>query len=84
MVIKPPPPTPVSPLIRFNPTTSRATPHPAHPSMNDTVAAKKHARRPKMSENRPYSGWKAVLVMRYEVVSQDAVLDAWKSEDISA
>jgi hypothetical protein len=49
-----------------------------------TVDVKKHARRPKISEKRPYSGWNAVLVIRYEVVSQDDVLAALNSELMSA
>lgn len=37
-----------------------------------------------MSENRPYSGWKAVLVIRYDVVSQEIVLAALNSEPMTA
>lgn len=35
------------------------------PSMNTDIARHKAALRPKMSENRPYSGWNAVDVRRY-------------------
>jgi len=61
-----------------------ATPHPRQPSEKVIVAVKKQARRPRTSEKRPYSGWKAVVVMRYEVVIQETVLAAWKSEPITA
>jgi hypothetical protein len=37
-----------------------------------------------MSEKRPYSGWQAVLAIKYDVVSQDAVLAALNSELITA
>jgi hypothetical protein len=37
-----------------------------------------------MSDTRPYRGWNAVLVTRYEVVSHDAVLAASNSELITA
>jgi hypothetical protein len=57
-----------------------ASPHPKQPAANVIVDTKKHIRRPKMSENRPYSGWNAVLVTKYEVVSQEAVFAALKSE----
>ena len=84
IVIKPPPPIPVSARIRFNVTISRATPQPIHPAMNVIVAVKNDVRRPKMSEKRPYSGWNAVLVIRYEVVNHEAVLAALNSELITA
>jgi hypothetical protein len=84
MVINPPPPRPVSPLMRFRKMILGARPHPRHPSKKVIVAVKKHARRPRMSEKRPYKGWKAVVVMRYSVVSQEMVFAALKSEPITA
>lgn len=84
MVIKPPPPTPVNARMIFKKTTSRATAHPRHPVKKVIVAVKKQARRPRRSEKRPYRGWKAVLVIKYEVVNQDAVLAALNSELMTA
>ena len=52
--------------------------------MNVIVAVKNDVRRPKISEKRPYSGWNAVLVIRYEVVNHEAVLAALNSELITA
>jgi hypothetical protein len=57
---------------------------PKQPSMKASVDTKKHILRPNMSENRPYRGWKAVLVTKYDVVSQAALLAALKSELIAA
>jgi len=37
-----------------------------------------------MSEKRPYNGWNAVLVIKYEVVNQEMVLAALKSEPMTA
>ena len=84
MVMSPPPPKPVKALMRTSMIMLDATAQPRHPSMKVTVDTKKHTRLPKMSEKRPYSGWKAVLVMRYDVVSQAALLAALKSELIKA
>jgi hypothetical protein len=84
MVIKPPPPKPVNALMEFNKITLFARPHPKQPTANVDVAMKKQGLRPNMSETRPYSGWKAVLVMRYEVVNHDAVLAASNSELMTA
>ena len=64
--------------------TSRARPQPRQPKAKVTVDTKKQTRRPKMSEKRPYSGWKAVLVRRYDVVSHEAVLAASNSELMTA
>jgi hypothetical protein len=55
---------PVRHLIKSNITISVATEHPKHPSMKVMVETKKQTRRPKISEKRPYNGWKAVLVIR--------------------
>ena len=52
--------------------------------MNVIVAVKNDVRRPTISEKRPYSGWNAVLVIRYEVVNHEAVLAALNSELITA
>jgi len=41
-----------------------ATEQPKHPTMKVTVEMKKQIRLPNISEKRPYSGWKAVLVSR--------------------
>jgi len=70
--------------MRFRTTTSVARPQPRHPTAKVVVATKKHIRLPKMSEKRPYNGWKAVLVTRYEVVSHEAVFAESKSELITA
>lgn len=53
---------------------------PKQPSMNVMVQTKKQARRPKISEKRPYKGWNAVLEMRYEVVNHDAPFAELNSE----
>ena len=84
MVISQPPPSPVSPLMRFRKMILGARPQPRQPKRKVIVAVKKHTRRPRMSEKRPYSGWKAVVVMRYAVVSQDIVFAALKSEPMTA
>lgn len=63
---------------------SCATEQPKQPSMKVTAEMKKQTRRPKMSEKRPYNGWQAVLEIRYDVVSHDAVLAALNSELITA
>lgn len=70
--------------MTFNKMMFFATPQPRQPIMKVIVAVKKEVRRPKISEKRPYSGWNAVLVMRYDVVNQDAVLAALNSELITA
>jgi hypothetical protein len=82
--MSPPPPIPVRHLIKSRKMMSVATEHPKHPSMNVMLQTKKQARRPSISEKLPYRGWKAVLVIRYEVVSHDAPLAALNSELISA
>lgn len=84
MVMSPPPPSPVSALIRFKVITSGARAQPKQPSRKVMVAVKKQVRRPKTSENRPYSGWNAVLVIRYDVVSHDIVFAALNSDPITA
>jgi len=61
-----------------------ARPQPRHPKEKVIVAVKKQARRPRTSEKRPYKGWNAVVVMRYDVVIQETVLAALKSEPITA
>ncbi len=61
-----------------------ATAQPKHPTAKVMVEMKKHIRRPNMSEKRPYSGWNAVLVIRYDVVNQAALLAALKSEPMAA
>jgi hypothetical protein len=84
IVINPPPPNPVTARIMSSISMLSATEQPKHPIIKVTVDMKKQIRRPNMSENRPYSGWKAVLVIRYEVVSQAALLAALKSELMAA
>ena len=84
MVMRPPPPKPVNARMQLRVTISVAKPHPRHPMANVVVAIKNRGRRPKMSEMRPYNGWTAVLVTRYEVVSHDAVLAESNSELITA
>ena len=84
IVIKPPPPTPASARMRFKKTTSRAIAQPKQPRRKQKVAVKKQGRRPNRPEKRPYSGWKAVLVIKYEVVNHDAVLAALNSELMTA
>ena len=84
MVISPPPPTPVRHLIALRKKIVLAAAQPRHPNIKVTVDTKKQVLRPNMSENRPYNGWKAVLVIRYEVVSHEALLAARKSELINA
>lgn len=84
IVIKPPPPIPVNARMRFKNITSFATAHPRHPRRKEIVEVKKQVRRPKISEKRPYKGWKAVLVIKYEVVSQEEVFAALNSELIRA
>lgn len=64
MVIKPPPPKPVKARMLLSRMMSLATPQPRQPSAKVTVEMKKQTRRPKMSDTRPYRGWKAVLVTR--------------------
>jgi hypothetical protein len=56
-----------------------ANEHPKQPAAKVLADTKKHALRPKISEYRPYNGWKAVLVIRYDVVSHDAELAALNS-----
>lgn len=70
--------------MRFKKITSFATAHPRHPRRKDIVEVKKQVRRPKISEKRPYKGWNAVLVIKYEVVSQEEVFAALNSELIRA
>lgn len=61
-----------------------ASPQPRQPPRNVIVATEKHVLRPRISEKRPYSGWKAVKVMAYAVVTQLTVLAALNSEPITA
>lgn len=61
-----------------------ATEQPKQPTMKVTVEMKKHIRRPNISEKRPYNGWKAVLVIKYEVVNQAALFAALKSDPMAA
>lgn len=82
--MSPPPPRPVRARIRFKETTSGASPQPRQPRRKVKVAVKKQVRRPRISLNRPYRGWKAVEVMRYDVVSHDIVLAALNSDPITA
>lgn len=56
IVIRPPPPIPVSARMRFKKITSFATAHPRHPRRKDIVEVKKQVRRPNISEKRPYKG----------------------------
>jgi hypothetical protein len=84
IVISPPPPKPVTALIMSSPSILCEMEQPKQPIMKASVDTKKHILRPNMSENRPYSGWKAVLVTKYDVVSQAALLAALKSELIAA
>jgi hypothetical protein len=83
-VIRPPPPIPVRHLMAFRSKMWLAAAHPRHPSIKIRVAMKKTLRLPIISEKRPYNGWKAVLLMRYDVVSHDALLAALNSELIKA
>jgi hypothetical protein len=90
--------TVVSLTHRHQPASSKSCQRPHHINQDDVarkstsqtsianviVDTKKHTRRPKISLNLPYSGWKAVLVIRYDVVNQEAVLAASNSEDITA
>jgi hypothetical protein len=84
MVIRPPPPNPVTARMMSSISMLPATEHPKHPTMKVTVEMKKHILRPNMSENRPYKGWNAVLVIKYDVVSHAALLAALKSELMAA
>ena len=84
IVISPPPPKPVNARIALTVMTFVARPQPRQPAANVIVETKKHIRRPKMSEKRPYNGWNAVLVTRYAVVSQLAVFAASNSELMTA
>jgi hypothetical protein len=84
IVISPPPPNPVTARIMLSVNMLSATEQPKQPTIKATVEIKKHIRRPNMSEKRPYSGWNAVLVIRYDVVSQAALLAALKSEPMAA
>lgn len=84
MVISPPPPNPVKARMMSSVNMFGATAQPKQPSMKVIVDTRKQTRLPKMSENRPYNGWKAVLVIRYDVVSHDALFAALKSELIRA
>jgi hypothetical protein len=78
------PPSPARALIAFKVMISGARPHPKHPIRNVMVAVKKHTLLPRMSENRPYKGWNAVLVIKYEVVSQDTLFAALNPDPITA
>lgn len=82
--MSPPPPKPANARMMSSISMLSATEQPKQPIINVTVDIKKHIRRPNMSENRPYNGWKAVLVMRYDVVSQAALLTALNSEPMAA
>jgi len=62
--MSPPPPNPVKALIMTSENMVGAAAQPKQPAMKVTVETKKHTLLPNMSENRPYNGWKAVLVMR--------------------
>merc|ERR1712000_645546 len=84
IVMRPPPPNPVKARMRFRVTTSPATPQPRQPTPNVVVATKNKIRRPKMSLTRPYRGCTAVVVTRYDVVSQDAEFAASNSELMTA
>jgi hypothetical protein len=84
IVISPPPPKPVKPRIRFNDTISGARPQPKQPSRKAIVAVKKQSLRPRMSLKRPYRGWNAVEVMRYEVVTHEIVFSALNWDPITA
>lgn len=64
IVISPPPPNPVRPLITSSCRMVWDTEHPMQPTMKAMVETKKHILLPNMSESRPYSGWKAVLVTK--------------------
>jgi len=84
MVMSPPPPKPVNARIITSCNMVCAAEQPKHPVMKVIVDTKKHILLPNMSENRPYNGWKAVLVIKYDVVSQAALLAASKEELMSA
>lgn len=84
MVISPPPPRPVSPRMRLRKMMLGASPQPRQPTQKVIVAVKNIALRPRISENLPYKGWKAVVVMRYAVVSQLIVFAALKSDPMIA
>ncbi|KAL2149006.1 hypothetical protein VTH82DRAFT_1692 [Thermothelomyces myriococcoides] len=82
--MSPPPPKPVRARMMSSISILSATEQPKQPVMNVTVDMKKQIQRPNMSENRPYSGWKAVLVTRYAVVNHAALLAALNSEPMAA
>jgi hypothetical protein len=84
IVTSPAPPNPVSALMQMRKIISLAAPQPRQPRENVTVDTKKQILRPKISERRPYSGRKAVLVTRYEVVNHEAMLAAPNCELITA
>lgn len=84
IVMRPPPPKPVNARIKLTARMFVPRPHPRQPVANEKVETKKQTRLPKMSEKRPYNGWKAVEVIKYAVVSQLAVLAAPNSELITA
>mmetsp|Transcript_2053 Transcript_2053/g.2238 ORF Transcript_2053/g.2238 Transcript_2053/m.2238 type:complete len:111 (+) Transcript_2053:1043-1375(+) len=46
--------------------------HPIQPTKKQATAKITHFLLPIISENDPYKGWKAVEVIKYEVVIQDA------------
>jgi len=75
---------PVTALIMSKKIISFAAEHPKQPIPNNEVAIRKQTLRPNRSENRPYSGWAAVLVRRYDVVIREARFDARKSELMAA
>lgn len=84
IVISPPPPNPVTARMMLRLNILSAIAHPRQPIPKVIVEMKKHIRRPNMSEKRPYSGWNAVLVIKYDVVNQAALLAALKSELMAA
>jgi hypothetical protein len=53
MVIRPPPPRPASPRMRSRKMMLGDIPQPRQPRRKAMVAVKKHARRPRISENLP-------------------------------
>ncbi|KAH3662563.1 hypothetical protein OGAPHI_005815 [Ogataea philodendri] len=83
-VTKPPPPIPVIARKKSSIRMLDDRPHPRHPTMKKPVAPIKQALRPSTSENEPYRGWNAVLVIRYDEVIHEAVLAALNSLPIVA
>ena len=82
MTERPPPPIPATIREKLKAHNPGDKEHPIVPSRKIIFASKRLVLRPKMSERRPYSAWKAVLEMMYATAIQETLFRLWKSEPL--